>query len=61
VQLVSVESAGRLAEDGLAAIAFERDGTSPPAIIRIADGTGRQLVLEVAPLLDSVRISHATE
>lgn len=61
VLLLSVESGGILAEDGLAAVPFERDGTSAPALVRLADGTGRQLILEVAPLLDSVRISHATQ
>lgn len=61
VVLVSVEIPGLLAEEGRVAIPFERDGTSAAARILLDDGTGRLLALEVAPLLDSVRIRHAND
>lgn len=61
VLLASVESSGRVAEEGVVAIPFERDGTAPPAQVRLGDGTGRHLLLEVAPLRDSVRIRHAED
>jgi prepilin-type N-terminal cleavage/methylation domain-containing protein len=44
---------------GDAAVDFDTDGTATPTQIHLADEEGRSFVLEVRPLADGVRITHA--
>ena len=45
-------------EEGLLQIVFEGDGTSEPAIVALQTQSGSRVVLQVAPLADTVRFEH---
>ena len=47
-------------EAGDVSVDFDTDGTATPTQIHLADEEGRGLVLEVRPLADGVRITHAS-
>ena len=46
-------------EHGTVAVVFDRDGTADPAEIVIAHEDGREIALQVRPLLDVVRVRDA--
>jgi hypothetical protein len=58
VRIDGIEIAGGFLERGLVNIAFERDGTSESAQILLSDQDGHSMGIEIAPLADTVRISH---
>jgi type II secretion system protein H len=45
-------------ESGEVSVEFDVDGTTEPAVIRLADADGRALRVEVLPLADAVRVVH---
>jgi len=60
VRIDGVETAGGFLERGLVNVGFERDGTSESVRILLSDEDGNSIGIEVAPLADTVRISHET-
>ncbi len=58
VRIDGIETAGGFLERGLVNIVFERDGTSESAQILLSDQDGHSIGIEIAPLADTVRISH---
>ena len=58
VRIDGVETDGGFLDRGLVSIVFERDGTSEPLRILLSDQDGHSVAIEVAPLADTVRISH---
>jgi hypothetical protein len=58
VRIDAIETADGFLEQGLVGIVFERDGTSVSAEILLSDGEGHGMSLGIAPLADTVRISH---
>jgi len=58
VAFAAVETPEGVFEAGVLQIVFERDGTSEPAWIALSNESGRRVVLEVAPLADTVRFLH---
>ncbi len=60
IRIDGVEIAGGFLERGLVNVAFERDGTSESVQILLSDEDGHSIRIEIAPLADTVRISHET-
>ncbi len=58
VHFAGVETPGGLVESGQVQIVFERDGTSDPAAVVLAIDSGRQAILRILPLSDSVRLER---
>ena len=58
VRIDAIEIAGGFLERGLVGIVFERDGSSESAEIVLSDQEGHSMRLEIAPVADTVRISH---
>jgi type II secretion system protein H len=58
IQIDAIETGGGFLERGLVGIVFERDGTSEPAEILLSDQEGNSMRLELAPVADTVRITH---
>lgn len=56
----SVETPSELVEAGRVEIRFERDGTSAPTELALANDAGQRMVLELGPLSDTVGIRHDT-
>ena len=54
--IAGVETSGDWVEEGDVPIAFDWNGTTVPTTVHLDDGNGRQLVLEIRPLADGVRI-----
>lgn len=53
-----IDTAEGYVDDGELQLVFERDGTTDPAWIVVADDGGRAITLAVAPLADTVRFEY---
>lgn len=60
VYAASVETPSSLVEAGRVEIRFERDGTSAPTEVALANDAGQRTVLELGPLADTVGIRHGS-
>jgi hypothetical protein len=58
IRIDGVVTDGGFLERGLVNIVFERDGTSESVQILLSDQDDHSIGIEIAPLADTVRISH---